>query len=166
MYFLCLYASLCVPMGAIYFYGKHDLIVQGAWRPYRERSLLPSSVVHLGGRCHPPSEESALQVVPLIRHSVLVLKHPRITWSPSPYAGWVSWVWRKRVLIRVGQKYLVSSSLWSRWGSKGHPSSIVLFCKGTAKLRKNRDQLEGLLGLSFFNLSWKHRGLQTSLVTL
>lgn len=149
MYFLCLYASLCFPMGTIYFYGKHDLIVQGTWHPYRERSRLPSSVVHLGGHCYSPSEESVLQVAALIRHSGLVLKHPRITWSPSPYAGWLAGFGEKMVHTRVGQKYLVSSSLWSRRGSKGHPSSIVLFCKGTAKLRKNRDHPEGLLGLSF-----------------
>lgn len=63
------------------------------------------------------------------------------------------------VQLRFGEKWhtqgldksLASSSLWSRRSSKGHPSSIVLMFKETAKLRKNRDHQEGLLGLSFLN---------------
>lgn len=163
MRFLCLYASLCFPMGTICFYAKHDLIVQGTWHPYREGSQLPSSVVHPGGHCYLPRGESVLPVVPLRRQNGFVLKHLRITWSPLQLLSWAVWLGLENSGAQKGwTKVFVSSSLWSKRGSKGHPSSIVLFFQGNCDVKKERGPSSGTSGTFIFNPSWKHRGLQTS----
>ena len=149
----CLYASLFLSVGPIYFYAEPYLICQGIQWPYREGSWLPSAVFHLGGPSYPSlGRVCAAELFPWENIMDLLWNIwglPRLPCNQGtcPLGGLAD-VWRV-VHTGIGQNSLVSSPLQSRRGSKGHPSSIVLVFKETAKLRKNRDYQEGLPGLSF-----------------
>lgn len=162
MHLLCLYTSLYLSMGPMYFYAKHYPILQGIQRLYRERSWLPSSVFHLGGHHYPSQKGCVLQCCFLIKYNDLLWNIWGLPCLPcNPYAGWFSWVLERNGTHKDRTKvfsflFLVVQVRQQR------PSLLHCACvQGNCKVKKEQGPSSKTSGSFIFDPSWKHRDLRT-----
>lgn len=165
MRLLCLYASLLLSVGPIYFCAEPYLICQAIQWPYREGSWLPSTVFPPTRTLLPlPGKGLCCWIIPLIKYNGLALKHLRFTSSPLQPgylpAGWLSWCLESRT-HRDWTKLFGFLSLAVLAVIARQQRSSLLRCacvQGNCKVKKEQGLSRGTSGTFIFNLSWKHGG--------